>query len=390
MKTPRAMPTYLALFSAFACSGDPDPGTPNSRGSQGGQTGQAAQSGAAGGSVAGASGDASGGIPSEGRGGAPTLMLPTAGAAGEENCGVQDFDRERKPAEVILVLDRSGSMEDPPAGGTIDKWSMVLPPLEKAITSTDSAISWGLKLYPELDEAEGCAPETIVPAIHAPIDVKNAAQVIAAIDATLPLGDGTPTGDGIRFALAHLRERAELNDNPKFILLATDGDPTCSGGGGSALEYAVSQISEALAAGFPTFVVGVDTIKESSIENLNEMAEAGGKARPRTDFHPLASHTSFYLTSTAAELEQVMAGITGELASCIFELNPPPPVPDNIAVDFADARADHDPTQQDGWDYTKPDYTEIQVFGSWCKRIQTEAMNKVNIKYGCPNQPIPR
>lgn len=389
MKTNRALCQHLCFLSALACSAGPDGRSDSGEQPRGGPISPMAgfsstPGGNAGSSSGGAS--ASGGSPE--RGGASTIVLLTAGAAGEANCGVQAYNRERKPAEAILVLDRSGSMEDPPRGGTVPKWDMILPPLKSALTTTDAAISWGLKLYPELDEASACSPETIVSTIHAPIQVKNAPAVIQAIDGTLPLGDGTPTGDGIRFALAHLRERAQLNDNPKYIVLATDGDPTCPGS--SALDYAVAQIAEALADGFPTFVVGVDTTKDSSIENLNAMAEAGGRARPRTNFSPLALHTSFYLTSTAAELEEALKGITGELASCVFELSPAPPVPSNVAVDFAGARADRDPARQNGWDYTKPDHTELQVFGEWCRRIQGEAMNRVTIKYGCPNEPIPR
>jgi len=287
------------------------------------------------------------------------------------------------------VLDRSASMKDEPEGGSIQKWAMTIPPVKNVLQSTDGGIAWGLKLYPESQDTEACAPETIVPTIHVPIAASNAATVVAAIDATAPEGDGTPTGDAIKFALAHLRERATLNDNPKYILLATDGDPSCPSGGDAAADYAVEQIEEALEAGFPTFVVGVDTSKDSSIERLNRMAEAGGRPRPSTSTPAGEERTSFYLTSTGDALEEALRGITGELASCIFELDPPPPIPDNIAVDFGGTRTDRDPTRTNGWEYTKADYTELQVYGPWCERIQREAMNVVNIKYGCPDEPIP-
>lgn len=280
-------------------------------------------------------------------------------------------------------------MKDLPQGGSLPKWEMTIPALRAVIQSTNAGISWGLKLYPESQDTEACAAETIVPTIHVPIAAANSAQVIGGIDATTPDGDGTPTGDAIRFALAHLRERAMVSDNPKFILLATDGDPSCPSGGDAAGAYAVMHIAEALAAGFPTFVVGVDTAKESSIERLNAMAEAGGRPRPRASANPLAVHTSFYLTSTQAALEEALRGITGELASCIFDLVPPPPVPENIAVDFGGVRTDRDPNRQNGWEYTRDDHSQLEVYGTWCDRIQNEAMNQVNIKYGCPNEPIP-
>jgi hypothetical protein len=150
------------------------------------------------------------------------------------------------------------------------------------------------------------------------------------------------------------------------------------------VDYTVSQIEAAFAAGYPTYVIGLDMHHAKTIENLNAMAVAGG--RPRD---PLAAGERFYLASTQAEIEAALQAIAGEISSCVFELNPPPPVPDNIAVDFSGVRADRDPTRQNGWEYTTDDYTQLQVYGSWCERIKTEASNQVNIKYGCPGVPIP-
>jgi hypothetical protein len=318
----------------------------------------------------------------------PTLHpAPDAGSTippDENICGVQDFDRQPKPAEVLLVLDRSGSMEnDLDTGET--RWEAIVPTLVSAIDATNTGIWWGLKSYPELDDTEQCAPESIVPTIHVPIAEMSGGTVVTAIEATTPLGDGTPTGDAIRFALDHLRERAMLSDNPKFLLLATDGEPNCPDDDEDedvdAVDYTVAAIADALAEGFPTFVVGVDTSEDGAVENLNAMAEAGGR--------PRAGDPKFYLASTQEEIEMALQEITGEIASCVFDLDPPPPVPDNIAVDFNGMRAERDPTLQNGWEYTKDNHSQLEVYGTWCERIKSEAESAVNIKYGCPETEIP-
>lgn len=375
--------TVLSAIVCIACSSSDG----SDDGPQGFPSGGSSGSGNTGGSLAGAplaaGSTAVAGAGGSGGSGIPVTPPTAAGAAGEKSCGVQEFARQRKPPEVLLVLDRSGSMKDIPKGGMLTKWELTVPAAKSVVQSSNAGISWGLKLYPELDETDSCAPESIVPTIHVPIAADNAMPVVAAIDAATPEGDGTPTGDAIRFATDHLNARKMMNDNPKFILLATDGDPSCPSGGDAALEYAVENIEAALAAGFPTFVIGVDTTAQGSIQRLNAMAEAGGRPRPAP------APQRFYLTSTQATLEEALKTITGEVASCIFDLTPPPPVPDNIAVDFAGVRTDRDPTRQNGWEYVDDTHTKLEVYGSWCQRIQTEAMNQVQIKYGCPNVVIP-
>jgi len=318
------------------------------------------------------------GLDSGGSGGSLT------GGGGESSCGVKSYAREAKPAMVILVLDRSGSMADTPSGGSTPKWDMIRPPLRTVVNATNATISWGLKLFPELDSTASCAPESIVPIIHVPIAANNATSVIAKMDAATPKGDGTPTGDAIKFATAHLDELSLTADNPKFILLATDGDPNCPSS--DAIGYATGAITAALGKGYPTFVIGVDTTKSASITRLNAMAQAGG--RPRTVTDP-KTQPLFYLASTQAELESALGAITTSVASCVFDLVPPPPVPENIAVDFNGARTVRDPSKLNGWDYTKSDFSQLEVYGDWCQRIQSEANNQVQIRYGCPNQEIP-
>lgn len=328
-----------------------------------------------------------------GTGGSVITITPGAGSAGEESCGIQSFDLERKPTEVLLVLDRSASMQDPPDGVDTDmqKWELTAPAVIGVVQETDSGISWGLKLFPEGQDTGACDAETIVDTIHVPIAPMNAANVVAAIQATQPEGDGTPTGDAIDAGVAYLQTR--MNDNPKYILLATDGEPSCAGvdneGQDDARPYAIDAITRALAAGFPTFVVGVNTTKDSATDTLNAMAMAGGVPRPPDSVNPLAMNLAFYLANTQAELADALRAITGEIASCVFPLNPPPPVPDNIAVDVNSMRSPQDPARADGWEYTSDDHTGLEVYGSWCDLIKGAGQNQVQILYGCPNEPIP-
>ena len=126
-----------------------------------------------------------------------------------------------------------------------------------------------------------------------PIAANNAPMMLAAIAGTMPLGNGTPTRYAIQKAVAHLK--ATPTNTPRYILLATDGEPNCADGMTNALvdpDGAVDAIRMAAAEGFKTFVIGIATQFGDANMTLNRMAEAGGEPRmgdPR--YYPVASRT---------------------------------------------------------------------------------------------------
>jgi hypothetical protein len=313
---------------------------------------------------------------------------PEAGDVMNGVCANQSFDLQRKPAEILLVLDRSASMNDPPDGapsGTGSKWSLVVPGIDQVVMATSSSVSWGLKVFPEGDGAE-CAAGSVTSMIPVPIAAMNATAVVNGVMATTPQGNGTPTGDAINAAVTYLQTLTDTN--PKFILLATDGEPSCNGttkDTTGARTQAVTSITAAATAGFKTAVVGVATDKASDTQTLNDMAVAGGMAR--ADTNPLA--TKFYLASTEDELVTSLETITGQVASCVFDLTAVPPDPTNIAVHVNNTKAPQDTTHMNGWDYTGADDKQIQIYGSWCDQITTANANTVNFVFGCVGQPPP-
>lgn len=373
----------LALPFFVACSAsDASPGAGNG----GGQNGNAGSGGTSAGSGA-------GNAPSNAAGSGNGLNLaggPNVGTGGGDvmngECDRQDFDLARRPAEILIVLDRSGSMKEKPSGSSGDatKWSLVVPGVNEVVTETDASVSWGLKVFPE-GEGDECIVGSVTDAIPVAIAAKNAAAVTAQVLATTPEGNGTPTGDAIDSAVAYLKTLSD--PNPKFILLATDGEPSCAGtkkGSTGARPYAVRAVEDAAKAGFKTFVVGVATTKTTATQALNDMAVAG--EMPRNDPNPLA--TKYYLASTKDELVQSLTEIAGQVSSCVFDLTSKPPDPGNIAVHVNGANAPKDTTHTDGWDYTSSEYLQVEVYGTWCDQIKAATTNKVNFVLGCPGEVI--
>lgn len=363
-----------------------------------------------GGGPPGASGGAPGSSLDPGSGGRVVVVLPDGGGPDEKfigdtnqdaTCGFDSFALQRAPVDLFVVLDRSASMQDDskgddanPDAGRPSKWDQLIPALAEVIGKADPSISWGLKTFPESPESTDgsnteCHDDTVTEKIDVTIAPMNRDQTSAAVKAVSPDGDGTPTGAAIQVAVTYLQ--GLKTKDPKYILLATDGEPSCSGTAGhldkdssDAKEDAVAAVSAAAEAGVHTFVIGVAT-KSSATSTLNRLATAG--LEPRADSAPDAA--KFYLASTQGELVETLRSIVAPIAStCIFTLTRPPPDPANIAVEVGDVKAPADASHADGWDYTDASHTQVQVFGSWCDRVKGGA-NMVQVVYGCPGFVIP-
>ena len=205
----------------------------------------------------------------------------------------------------------------------------------------------------------------------------------AAIAQTTPNGNGTPTGDAINEVVAFLKTLP--NDQPRYILLATDGEPTCPKPSTAARAYAVQAVTDAAAAGFQTFVSGVATTKANDTAVLNDLAVAGMVARADTSPTPIR----YYLANTEDDLAMALKVITGLIPSCLFSLSSPPPAPDSVAVEVGGVRINQDATHQNGWDYTGADHNAVALFGASCDAIQNTAASMVQIIYGCKGFIIP-
>jgi von Willebrand factor type A domain len=362
----------VSLALSFACSAS----SVDDKGKNGNGTGASSSTGAT---------SSGGGTPNIGNLGGTVNIDPTTGGTGEPDvangeCAQQNFVLASKPADVLLVLDRSKSMIEhtvPPDNKT--RWDAVVSGLTSVITATDASVSWGVKFFPEGEGSECTALTAAIPAEIAPM---NAAKVNGLITTTMALGNGTPTGDAITKATAYLKSRNATN---QFIVLATDGQPSCPSGSDAAQAFAVSAITAAKAAGFPTYVIGVvDPVADKSTPpRLNAMAEAGGTSR--TD-NPIGD--KFFQAYSQAELTASLAAVTGQVASCVFEFDKKPPDETNIAVKVNGALIAQDKSMAEGWDYTSDQYMALELHGDACKQVKDATDNKVDIIFGCKGKPI--
>ncbi|HEY0715021.1 MAG TPA: vWA domain-containing protein [Polyangia bacterium] len=370
----RSSPLRYALAASallFACDAPPIMTGSGGTGSGGG-------SGSGSGSGNGTGGGSSGG---------PMIALPPAGSGQMSmpnaptenmNCGLRSINLERRPADVRVVLDRSGSMLETVMvnGAAVPKWGEVVSALDTVLMKTQGQVSWGLKMFPMGGQ---CG---VPDGAEVAVSLNNHAMVMSAINAT-PAGmdsGSTPTRDAVTKAAAFLQ--ASPSTNVKYLLVATDGEPNCGAGatrGRSDAMGAVAAITAAQTAGIPSFVIGVATGGTSADATLNMMATAGG--RPRNDV------TKYYPVTSRDELAGALDAIATQIASCTFPLSPPPPAPENVAVDVDGKRVARDPAQKTGWNYG-PDNKSIVFHGDTCEALKNGSKD-VKIIYGCGQTPIP-
>ncbi len=401
--------TMALVVTVWGCSGGNGAGgTGGSGGGAAGRGGASASGGPGGSAVAGGSGNggaagvggrggiggggAGGGIAGAGGpsgvGGGASGAGGVAGTGGQTNCGVRTFSATGRPADVLVLLDRSASMQDNLLGNTPTgpsdptKWQQVIPALTDVIAANNGIVSWGLKSFPE--DGDECGNSTVTTQIDVPVAPANAAVVSTAIAALTPNGNGTPTSAAFGVARSYLETITSAN--PRYVLLVTDGIPTCSGPAGALIKgtaeaaaAAVKAVSEAAAAGTHTFVIGVATNTSTTIDTLNRLAIAGGE--PRRNVNPLA--TRFHQALTRDELLAALRTVTGSVISCSFPLASAPPAPANVSVTLGINSIPYDPSSTNGWNYTSSANTEIRLSGAWCDTVRTAGPDHVQITVGC-------
>jgi hypothetical protein len=369
-----AIALAMPLAFTIGCNNNP-----KINAAQGGNTG--AGRGGAGGSVI-IETDANTGVilPEVGSGAGGSGGLNDGGNSpvDERTCGLEMFTLQRLPPDLMLVLDRSSSMRDSamiPGNLTATLWTETIGALDEVVKATHMGVNWGLQLFPQpIGCAVAAAPEVGVAANN--YDMVLGISKTAGPAMSSGLGGGTPTGPAMDRAVAYLKTLT--TKNPKYVVLATDGRPTCPTGiGVDADSVAVASVAAAAAAGFKTYVIGI-AIDVGAQMTLNQLATAGGvpRADPTIKFYPVTSKTDLVAALTA---------ITGQVTNCVFPLSKPPPVPTNVKVTVAGVKVESDGAN--GWSYTAGN-AAIQFNGTACEQVKNMPGN-VDIVFGCPNEIIP-
>lgn len=328
---------------------------------------------------------------------------------------------------VMLVLDKSGSMiakgkdelpgevgdgfwdhDGDPNTPEITRWMSLHSVVESMFSGLDALIDFGAVLFPSTAaKADYSAAACLVdPGPLVPVGDMSGADILAAIPGAdaVNLAGGTPAAAGMQVALTELMNLT--GDDPRIIVLLTDGAANCSEDAATNAERFEQYddalplvVADALSMGIQTYVIGIDildlvspTITDGNPDatntymKLNELAEAGGTPRPGAE--------KFYNASNQIELQAALESITEAVLSCEIGLGGP--VPDKFYIQRVEIGEDGDPMQkvytgmdtqvadcdaESGWIYTDANREAILLCGDACSYYKETGV--VHIEYGC-------
>jgi hypothetical protein len=374
-----------------ACSAED---TPTCRGGACGGSGASAGSGGSGGSGGNFNPDPNNPMPNGGASGVGGFAAVGGASDPSGVCEIIRADADPQVPDMMIVLDRSGSMTE---GG---RWTPSVSALKRVTMELQSQIAFGLAMFPapppdpsmviggafacltapdpqmclDMIELQSCAPGGVI----TPIAIDNAAAIGMVLDQTIP-GGGTPTPETLQTLVAEFANQSVDPDSippVKYILLVTDGQPTCPVGMGSDVTPADVDASNAAmdaltAAGVKTYVIGYDTNtpgNEALAQVLDGFAQRGGTGD--TMHRPVEDEESLLM---------VLQSIASELVSCTYVLDNPPSRADFVLVKLDGMQINlNDPN---GWMLVGDRTVEVQ--GAACEQLRSTGSHSIEVSVQC-------
>lgn len=289
---------------------------------------------------------------------------------------------------VMLVVDRSNSMNQSFPGTGMTKWNALRGALKQALPAWNDQLMLGLHTFPSGSTAS-CTVSTTADLAPA---LQSVPQIITTLDSKSP-GGSTPTALAIENAGAILKNLRSAS-SARALVLATDGAPdcnaaldpttcTCVGGGGMCTANrcldatrTIERIATLTSSNVPTWVIGLRSSNDAVfVSTLNRMAVAGG--RPQTGTN------SFFSAASQEELEAAFTSIRRQVGACLFLTTSVPDLGGSIELSIDGAFTPYDAQQLEGWSWVDPGNGELALHGDACLKALTLPIEALQVVVRC-------
>jgi hypothetical protein len=364
--------------------------------------------------------------PHEPTGTAPAINNPPAAAEPPAVCNNAEgvFEATKEPSDVLILLDRSGSMQIKLSNNET-RWTATKRGLFDLLANLPATTTAGAMMFPQGDppvdfcfinasnavectpgparppKAPRCTPNTYKLGVpNASLDQAQVDKVQAYVAASdTEFYYGTPMHAALAAAID--AQRNSGLPGAKSVVLLTDGNPTDCHTDADPDANNISHVVEAAADGAAgstlvrTFVMGViDGDKGATPENLSKVAKAGATGRTA---NCEATNECFYALNASTfqqDIKQAFAEISLQAFDCTFNLPAGNALTDpsktNVEIETPNGKhaISKDTNHQNGWDYL-PNGTQIQLYGQACQDMKSQEKAKVNIVIGCKTVETP-
>ena len=191
------------------------------------------------------------------------MALPQV-AARADNCD---------PPQLLIVVDKSSSMNDVPAGSTSSKWIIATQAIGNLATNYQAAVDLGLMVFPSPNQ---CSPGAVVVGVGP----NNGNAIVTALGSPPPAsGNWTPMAQSLDAAATYapLLNTAKIN----YLVLITDGWQWCDPYDSATRFLPVNSVAALKNLGVTVFVVGFGASVDPL--TLNRAAVAAGTNPPGCD-----------------------------------------------------------------------------------------------------------
>jgi hypothetical protein len=305
----------------------------------------------------------------------PDVVAPPRDTGPEARCSefTQNVRMDALVPQVIIALDRSFSMFQHKAGKSW--WVWVKQALLDYMRNNDGAVEFGYEEFPgrqNCDPSTGCCASRVLvqPYLnsHGQIEHEWRCDSPGCYETTLE----SPSGD----ALGRIRSFYDVQRDPamdRFVLLITDGEPTCSANMDECNEVGRQAGRMFTLGGIKTMVLGLGEETKAS-HCLEDAAVMGQTRQPGAMDFPWVGDPA----QLGEQLEKVMAPV--EERTCRFILREEVKDRDKLVVMANFRPLQRDPMRKEGWEFDPGGGPEIQIFGSVCKKLKCAELESRAIK----------
>jgi hypothetical protein len=247
---------------------------------------------------------------------------------------------------------------------TLDRWTPAVGAVKSLTQMFEARVNFGLTVFPGPQQggrqADACATGTL----RVPLGLKTATAIATELDMTMPTGR-TPTGPTLEVVVQQVEAKKgalDMDLQPQYVLLVTDGAPTCPGmntmNNPEAHQATITAIDKLAKLGVKTYVIGYDASVDPMLAmQLTEYAQHGGT-------------NNFFAVQDGPSLVAQFAAITTVAVECTYTLDKAPADAKYVLVELDGKKLDLN--TPDGWTINDRNVT---IEGGSCAALRDSTTN---------------